>query len=72
VPTLPRRVHLHRPTAPARAARPIHSLFTGVRAYVPHALLVQPQKWHAVQDLADRSGASPGTVSTLLKQMEQL
>lgn len=64
-------IYIDRP-APARATRPIGSLFTGARAYVLHALLLQPQMWHNVQDLAERSGASPGTVSTLLKQMEQL
>lgn len=64
-------IYIDRP-APARAARPIGSLFTGARAHVLHALLVQPQTWHSVQDLAERSGASPGTVSNLLKQMEQL
>jgi hypothetical protein len=64
-------IYIDRP-APARAARPIGSLFAGARAHVLHALLVQPQTWHTVQDLAERSGASPGTVSNLLKQMEQL
>lgn len=64
-------IYIDRP-APARAVRPIGSLFSGARAHVLHALLVQPQTWHNVQHLAERSGASPGTVSNLLKQMEQL
>lgn len=53
------------------AASPV-SLFSGKRAEVIHALLVNNERWFAGSDLAELTMASPATVSQLLVSLERL
>lgn len=57
--------------APASQSRAMRSLFTGRRAQVLHAMLLKPQDWFGVKDLAERSQVLPSTVSPVLAELER-
>lgn len=50
----------------------VGSLFTPEREKVLHALLLRWDAWRTGTDLADASGASPNTVSVLMRELEKL
>lgn len=51
--------------------RDVGSLFTPEREKVLHALLLHWDTWRTGTDLADASGASPNTVSVLMRELEK-
>ena len=56
---------------PKALAKSVRSLFTGRRAQVLHALLVQHQKWFGVTELAQQAMVSPATASQVLTELER-
>lgn len=50
----------------------VGSLFTPEREKVLHALLLRWDAWRTGTDLVDASGASPNTVSVLMRELEKL
>lgn len=56
---------------PKMGNRAVRSLFTDRRAQILHAVWDQEDAWFGVDDIARRSGVSPGTVSATLMAMEQ-
>ena len=56
---------------PKSLSRSMRSLFTGRRAQVLHRLLVRPQDWFGVKDLAEQTMVSPATASQVLSEMER-
>ena len=53
------------------ARRAVRALFSGARAAVVHGLLMRPDDWRGVGDLATEVAASPSTVSTVLSELER-
>jgi hypothetical protein len=49
----------------------MRTLFTGRRAQVLHALLVQHQRWFGVTELAQQAMVSPATTSQVLTELER-
>ena len=67
-----RNIYVHVDKPPSRKfSRSIRSLFSGRRAQVLHALLLQHQHWFGVHELAELAGASPATVSEVLIELER-
>lgn len=56
---------------PKTLAKSVRSLFSGRRAQVLHALLVQHQDWFGVTELAQRAMVSPATASQVLTELER-
>ena len=56
---------------PKTLAKSVRSLFSGRRAQVLHALLVQHQDWFGVKDLAKQAMVSPATASQVLTELER-
>lgn len=56
---------------PKTLAKSVRSLFSGRRAQVLHALLVQHQTWFGVNELAQRAMVSPATASQVLTELER-
>jgi hypothetical protein len=56
---------------PKALAKSVRTLFTGRRAQVLHALLVQHQNWFGVTDLAQQAMVSPATTSQVLTELER-
>lgn len=56
---------------PKNLAKSVRSLFTGRRAQVLHALLIQHQNWFGVTDLAKHAMVSPATASQVLTELER-
>lgn len=56
---------------PKALAKSVRTLFTGRRAQVLHALLVQHQSWFGVTELAQQATVSPATVSQVLTELER-
>ncbi len=56
---------------PKTLAKSIRSVFSGRRAQVLHALLVQNQDWFGVKELAQRAMVSPATTSQVLTELER-
>ena len=56
---------------PKTFAKWIRSLFSGRRAQVLHALLVQHDDWFGVNELAKRAMVSPATASQVLTELER-
>lgn len=56
---------------PKALAKSVRTLFTGRRAQVLHALLVQHQKWFGVTELAQQAMVSPATASQVLTELER-
>ena len=56
---------------PKTLAKSVLSLFSGRRAQVLHALLVQYQDWFGVNELAHRAMVSPPTASQVLTELER-
>ncbi|MEM5406009.1 hypothetical protein [Paraburkholderia unamae] len=56
---------------PKALAKSVRTLFTGRRAQVLHALLVQHQNWFGVTELAQQAMVSPATVSQVLTELER-
>lgn len=56
---------------PKSLAKSVRSLFSGRRAQVLHALLVQHQDWFGVKELAQRAMVSPATASQVLSELER-
>ncbi len=56
---------------PKPLAKSIRSLFSGRRAQVLHALLVQHQSWFGVTQLAQQAKVSPATASQTLTELER-
>lgn len=63
-------VYIDRP-APKTLAKSVRSLFAGRRAQVLHALLVHPQDWFGVIEVAERAQVAPSTVSDVLGELER-
>lgn len=63
-------VYIEKPP-PKPLAKALRSLFSGRRTQVLHALLVHPRKWVSVKELAERSQASPATVSQVMAELER-
>jgi hypothetical protein len=57
---------------PKSISKAIASLFTGRRAQVIHALLLQPREWLTGKDLAERAQVSTATVSQVMTELERL
>jgi hypothetical protein len=57
--------------APKAFSKSELALFTGRRAQVLHALLVQQRGWFGVTELAQQALVSPATVSQVLTQLER-
>jgi len=51
--------------------RAVRSLFSGRRAQVLHALLIEHERWFGVHELADLAMVSPATVSEVLSELER-
>ena len=56
---------------PKTFAKAVRSLFSGRRAQVLHGLLVQPQSWFGVTELAQRTMVSPATASQVLTELDR-
>ncbi len=56
---------------PKTLARSVRALFSGRRAQVLHALLVQHQDWFGVTELAQQAMVSPATASQVLTELER-
>lgn len=56
---------------PKTLAKSMRSLFSGRRAQVLHALLVQHRDWFGVTDLAQQAMVSPATASQVLSELER-
>ena len=56
---------------PKTLAKSVRSLFSGRRAQVLHALLIQHQDWFGVKELAQRAMVSPATASQVLTELER-
>lgn len=56
---------------PKTLAKSVRALFSGRRAQVLHALLVQHQDWFGVTELALKAMVSPATVSQVLTELER-
>lgn len=56
---------------PKTLAKSVRALFTGRRAQVLHALLVQHQNWFGVTALAQQATVSPATASQVLAELER-
>ena len=56
---------------PKTLAKSVRSLFSGRRAQVLHALLIQYQGWFGVTELAQRAMVSPATASQVLTELER-
>ena len=56
---------------PKTLAKSIRSLFSGRRAQVLHALLVQPQTWFGGKELAEQALVSQATASQVLTELER-
>lgn len=56
---------------PKSLAKSVRSLFSGRRAQVLHALLVQHQDWFGVTELAQQAMVSPATTSQVLTELER-
>ncbi|MFM0227607.1 hypothetical protein [Paraburkholderia dipogonis] len=56
---------------PKALAKSVRTLFTGRRAQVLHALLVQHQNWFGVTELAQQAIVSPATASQVLTELER-
>lgn len=63
-------VYIEKPP-PKPVAKALRSLFSGRRTQVLHALLVRPRTWVSVKELAERSQASPATVSQVMTELER-
>ena len=64
-------IHVDKPP-PKRFTRSIRSLFSGRRAQVLHALLLEHPNWFGVHDLAANAHVSPTTASEVLIELERL
>ncbi len=62
-------VYIDKPP-PKTLAKSVRSLFSGRRAQVLHAMLVQHQDWFGVKELALRAKVSPATTSQVLTELE--
>jgi len=56
---------------PKALTKSVRTLFTGRRAQVLHALLVQHQNWFGVTELAQQAMVSPATASQVLSELER-
>jgi hypothetical protein len=56
---------------PKTLAKSVRALFSGRRAQVLHALLVQHQDWFGVTELAQQAMVSPATASQVLTELER-
>lgn len=56
---------------PKTLAKSVRSLFSGRRAQVLHAVLIQHQDWFGVKELAQRAMVSPATASQVLTELER-
>jgi hypothetical protein len=56
---------------PKTLAKSVRSLFSGRRAQVLHALLIQHRDWFGVKELAQRAMVSPATTSQVLTELER-
>ena len=63
-------IYIEKPP-PKTLAKTVRSLFSGRRAQVLHALLVQHQNWFGVNELAQRAMVSPATASQVLTELER-
>jgi hypothetical protein len=63
-------LYIDRPP-PKTLAKSVRSLFSGRRAQVLHALLVQHQDWFGVKELAEQAQVSPATASQVLTELER-
>jgi len=57
--------------APKSLTRSMRSLFSGRRAQVLHALLLRPQEWFGVTQIAADSQVAPSTASEVLIQLDR-
>ncbi len=56
---------------PKTLSRSIRSLFSGRRSRVLHALLMRPDEWFGVNELAESAFVSPATTSQVFKELEK-
>lgn len=56
---------------PKTLEKSVRSLFSGRRAQVIHAVLIQHQDWFGVKELAQRAMVSPATASQVLTELER-
>ncbi len=63
-------VYIDKPP-PKTLAKSVRSLFSGRRAQVLHAMLMQHDDWFGVKELALRANVSPATTSQLLAELER-
>ncbi|RRD41470.1 hypothetical protein EII18_09140 [Comamonadaceae bacterium OH3737_COT-264] len=64
-------VYIDKPP-PKSLAKTVRALFAGRRAQVLHALLMQPQAWFGVTELAQQAMVSTATASQVLGELERL
>lgn len=64
-------VYIDKP-APKSADKKLQSLFKGKQAQVLHVLLMNPETWFGVHELADLARVSPATASVALSMLAQL
>jgi hypothetical protein len=63
-------IHIEKPP-PKSLAKALGSLFSSRRGQVLHTLLLHPHEWVGVKELAERSQASPATVSQVMTELER-
>lgn len=56
---------------PKTQEKSARALFSGRRAQVLHALLVRPQDWFGVNDIASKAQVSPATASQVLSELNK-
>lgn len=64
-------IYIDRPL-PKPLSKSIRSLFSGRRAQVLHALLMNPSAWVGVKTVAEQAKVSPATASQVLTELEKL
>ncbi len=63
-------VYIDRPP-PKSLEKSVRSLFSGRRAQVLHALLIHPQDWFGVTEVAERAQVAPSTASDVLGELDR-
>lgn len=63
-------LYIEKPT-PKTQEKSARALFSGRRAQVLHALLVRPQDWFGVNDIASKAQVSPATASQVLSELDR-
>jgi hypothetical protein len=63
-------IHIDKP-APKALEKSVRTLFSGRRAQVLHALLINHEEWFGVTEVAERAQVAPSTASDVLNELDR-